>query len=174
MWAILAWLSVLAHHNSRADQPLVSVEDIVVAHWRTFGRNYYSRYDYENVASDAAAAVMAHLTTLVAAPPTALFAAAGFTLHVADSFSYTDPVDASVSSNQGLRFVFTDGSRIIFRLSGTGSVGATIRVYIEKYESAADKLSLTTAVALEALSGIALQLARMQELTGRDAPTVIT
>jgi phosphoglucomutase len=98
-------------------------------HWKTYGRNYYSRYDYEEVDTAAANQVFEHLHTQFArfealAPG-----------NRADVYDYTDPVDHSVSKNQGIRFVYTDGSRIVFRLSGTGSVGATIRIYFEKYEA---------------------------------------
>lgn len=195
-WAVLAWLSILAHANraTAAGQPLVSVGDIVRAHWRRFGRNYYSRYDYENVSSEQGAAFMAHLgrviETFAAAGSQAALALGGDAaaaggdtfaepLRTADQFGYTDPVDGSVSKNQGVRLIFADGSRIIFRLSGTGSVGATIRVYIERYvapsnDGDASALELETHTALSALAALALRVSRMRELTGRDAPTVIT
>ncbi|KAK9813312.1 hypothetical protein WJX72_012352 [[Myrmecia] bisecta] len=197
LWAVLAWLSILAHFNAGTDhglaaniakfapglhigQPgksapkqLTSVEDIVRDHWAKYGRNYYTRYDYENVESDKADAVMKLLTSKQGE----ITQVRSFVIDKADEFSYTDPVDGSVSSNQGLRFLFTDGSRIIFRLSGTGASGATIRMYVEKYvapDAGAEALSQDAAKALEPLVNVALTLSDMKKLTGRDKPTVIT
>jgi phosphoglucomutase len=180
-WAVLAWLSILCHHNKNraAGAPLVSVADIVQQHWRRFGRNYYSRYDYENVDSAAGAQFMANLGSVIDAfnagssviPADSTFKAP---LAIADQFCYTDPVDGSVSKNQGVRLIFQDGSRIIYRLSGTGSVGATIRVYIERYVNDETQLNLDTQAALKDLSSLALSISRLGEITGRDAPTVIT
>lgn len=181
IWAVLAWLSILASHNSDASKDWVSIESIVRAHWAEFGRNVYSRYDYEGVESEKAAQVMAHLQSHIDAfaeakgKDAAHTAPAGaFTLVGCDSFTYTDPVDGSVSANQGLRFMMEGGSRVVFRLSGTGSVGATIRVYFERYEPDASKHDLPVATALAPLVEAGLALARLGELTGRDAPTVIT
>lgn len=170
-WAVLAWLSILQSKNV-GQEKLVSVEDVVMDHWKTYGRNYYSRYDYENVESEGANQLMAHLVTLTKAMKSGESKLGEFTINVADEFCYTDPVDQSVSDHQGIRFIFTDGSRIIFRLSGTGSVGATIRLYVEKY----DKTNLTAATkdAVKSLIDIALDLSKMKEFTGRDVPTVIT
>lgn len=128
LFAVLAWLSLLAYKNK--DVPVggakVSVEDIAVTHWKEYGRNFFSRYDYEGVESDKADAMVAHVRqvqkTLKSGDKVG-----DFVLDYADDFEYTDPIDGSKASKQGLRFVFTDGSRIIFRLSGTGSAGATIR-----------------------------------------------
>jgi len=172
MWAVLAWLSILQHHNEGNTGKLVTVRDIVQQHWKIYGRNYYSRYDYEQVESAAADKVFAVLLELISKD-------AGqklddYTIGKADEFEYHDPVDKSVSAHQGIRIVFTDGSRIVFRLSGTGSVGATIRVYIEKYEADPAKLDQETADALKPLIKIALKISKMEELTGRDKPTVIT
>lgn len=171
MWAILAWVSILAGRNEgRPEGQLVSVRQIVEEHWAVYGRNYYSRYDYEQVDSAAADRVMAALLALV---PTAKGERwDGFEVKEADEFTYRDPVDGSVSEHQGIRFQFTDGSRIVFRLSGTGSVGATIRVYVERYEQR--ELHMETAVAVAPLIKIALEKSQMQQLTGRDRPTVIT
>lgn len=128
MWAVLAWLSILAYKNK--DTPvgskLVSVKDIVEAHWAQYGRNVYSRYDYEGVDSDAAAKVVEHLESVIAAAKKG-DKFGDYVLETADNFAYTDPIDGSIATGQGIRFVFQDGSRIIFRLSGTGSAGATIR-----------------------------------------------
>ena len=191
IWAVLAWLSVLAHRNPDASEPLVSVETIVREHWKTYGRNFYCRYDYEEVDSDKAKHVMAHLVTQQAdlgklnAAIGAMQAPANkrrffqrkvdvMQVKSADEFEYTDPVDGSFSQHQGIRFLFQDGSRIIFRLSGTGSVGATIRLYIEQYVSDSSKHTQETADALKTLVTIALGLSDMEANTGRKEPTVIT
>ena len=171
MWAILAWLSILAGRNESSQEgALVSVKDIVEEHWAQYGRNYYSRYDYEQVDSAAADKLMHTLLELI--PQAKGQKMEGFEVANADEFTYTDPVDGSVSEHQGIRFQFTDGSRVVFRLSGTGSVGATIRVYVERYER--KELGLETAAAIAPLIKIALSISKMQELTGRDKPTVIT
>lgn len=172
VWAVLSWLAILEHRNRGNTGKLVSVEDIVMDHWKSYGRNYYSRYDYEGVEADGAKKLMAHLvehTTKMTPNESKL---GEFTVQLADEFSYTDPVDNSVSSHQGIRFIFTDGSRIVFRLSGTGSVGATIRLYVEKYDSS--DLTQETQAAVKSLIDIALDLSKIKEFTGRDKPTVIT
>jgi phosphoglucomutase len=125
---VLSWLQILAAKNSDHSRPLVTVEDIVKAHWERFGRNYYRRYDYENLDSDAAAKVFARIESQFSVFE---HEAQGNT---AENFSYTDPVDGSVSKNQGYIFKYADGSRFVFRKSGTGSSGATIRIYLEKYD----------------------------------------
>ena len=127
MWAVLCWLSILAAKNADPNQKLVSVEDIVKAHWAEYGRNYYQRYDYENLSVEDAGKVFAAVN---AAMESFKAEAAGNTAVI---FDYTDPVDGSVSKNQGYIFRWADGSRFIFRKSGTGSSGATIRIYLEKY-----------------------------------------
>ena len=165
LWAVLFWLNIVAVRG-------MSVEAIVREHWATYGRNYYTRYDYEAVPTDAANGVMAHLRAALAAlPGTSL---GGRTVHAADDFAYTDPVDGSTSAKQGIRVLFTDGARLVYRLSGTGTEGATIRVYIESRETAADRLGMETAVALRALVDVALGLAEIVARTGRTEPTVIT
>eukprot|EP00270_Netrium_digitus_P009834 TRINITY_DN3014_c0_g1_i2.p1 TRINITY_DN3014_c0_g1~~TRINITY_DN3014_c0_g1_i2.p1 ORF type:complete len:586 (+),score=191.25 TRINITY_DN3014_c0_g1_i2:99-1856(+) len=181
IWAVLAWLSILAQHNREkaAGEKLVTVEDIVRAHWGKYGRHFYTRYDYEGVDSDAAKKLMAHLVALQSNVPAIneqLKAANFGTAEIVkgDEFEYNDPVDGSVSRKQGIRFFFKDGSRLIFRLSGTGSVGATIRVYIEQYESDETKTDRNSADALAPLVSVALLLSKMEEFTGRSAPTVIT
>lgn len=174
LWAVLAWLSILAHANARTPVgQLVGVGDIVRAHWAQYGRNFYTRYDYEGVETSAADAVV----TLLRSKMGTVTQVRSFVVDTADEFEYTDPVDGSVSSRQGLRWIFTDGSRIIFRLSGTGSSGATIRVYIEQYvppSAGAEKLGADPATALKPLVDIALGLADIVKLTKRTAPTVIT
>lgn len=115
LWAVLAWLSILAHYNGDASKPFVHVEDIVKNHWNTYGRNFYCRYDYEGVDSAKAAAVMNHLRASFAKLPGTTFGS--FVCATADEFTYLDPIDFSISYNQGIRILFTDGSRIVFRLS---------------------------------------------------------
>jgi len=172
MWAVLAWLQVLAHYNTDSSAPFVSVEDIVKEHWQTYGRNYYCRYDYEGVASDKAKAVMSGLVGQFESLPGTAFGA--YTIASADEFTYKDPIDGSVSYNQGIRVLFSDGSRVVFRLSGTAGSGATIRMYLEAYESRPDMLEQVTAVALQELVSIALKISQIPDLTGMQAPTVIT
>jgi phosphoglucomutase len=175
IFAVLAWLSLLEHANRGVADgaPLVSIEDICFKHWQEYGRNFFSRYDYEEVDSESANKVMKQVESVIAsAKPGDKFGR--FTLATADDFSYTDPIDGSVAKGQGLRFVFTDGSRIVFRLSGTGSSGATIRVYVEQYTDEASRLKEEASVALAEIIGVALGLSKLQELTGRDKPTVIT
>jgi len=173
MWAVLCWLSILAHKNKDTSE-LVTVEAIVRDFWSTYGRNYYSRYDYEAVDKPAAVELMASLVKLATSMVPGESKLDAYTIKYADEFTYTDPVDKSVSEHQGIRFVFTDGSRVIFRLSGTGSVGATIRVYMEKYESDSAKLGQETASAIADLVKIALDISEIEKRTGRSSPTVIT
>jgi len=165
LWAVLFWLNVVAKRGE-------SVEQIVRGHWREFGRNYYTRHDYEEIPSDAARGVMETVQSRLATlPGTSL---AGRRVKAADDFAYRDPVDTSVSQNQGLRILFEDGARIIYRLSGTGTTGATLRLYVEAFEPDASKHDLDAQVALVELIGAALRLAELRERTGRGAPTVIT
>jgi len=175
LWAVLAWLSILAKKNENVPEggQLVSVEQIVKDHWAKFGRNFYSRYDYEGVSSDDANKMVDHLQQLVDASK-AGDELCGFKIATADNFTYTDPIDGSVAKNQGIRFVFEDGSRIIFRLSGTGSAGATIRLYIETYTKDASKFDMDAQDALKDIIAAALETSKLQEFTGRDKPTVIT
>jgi len=184
LWAVLCWLSILAHHNEATPiGSLVGVGDIVRQHWRTYGRNYYSRYDYETVDAAAANAMVSQLLAMADDFRAAGFSAdkpkplaPGFDLATVDEFEYTDPIDGSVSRRQGVRLLFADGSRVVFRLSGTGSEGATVRMYIEKYTPPGDEaaLAMETADALAPLIALGLELSQVQQLTGRDAPTVIT
>ena len=165
LWAVLFWLNILARRGE-------SVEQIVRSHWRRFGRNYYTRHDYEEVPADGARAAMAlvqgQFTTLPGST------VAGRRVASADDFAYTDPVDASVSERQGLRILFEDGARIVYRLSGTGTSGATLRIYIESYEPDAAHQDLDAQVALRPLIDAAASLCDLRAHTGRDAPTVIT
>lgn len=176
MWAVLAWLSILAEKNAVADSTtLVSVEDIVKAHWAEYGRNYYCRLDYEGVDKSAAQDMMTTMASLTKDTAASLMDnSSDFVLASTDEFTYVDPVDESISRHQGIRFIFEDGSRVVFRLSGTGVAGATIRMYVEKYEPPEGNLGQTPSDALGPLIDIGLRVSKLQERTGRDAPTVIT
>jgi phosphoglucomutase len=165
LWAVLLWLNILAARKQ-------SVLDIVTGHWREHGRNFYSRHDYEEVDADAAEGVMAHLRGQLAELPHKSLGA--YRVQSADDFAYTDPVDGSVSQKQGIRVLLADGSRIVYRLSGTGTAGATLRVYIERYEPDPARHAQDTQAALHDLIAIANDLAQIQERTKRDGPTVIT
>ena len=165
LWAVLFWLNLLAVRQQ-------SVAAIVQEHWRRFGRNFYTRYDYEGIDTEAANGLMTQLQTHLAdLPGTTLD---GYTVDYADNFAYTDPVDGSVSENQGIRIGFTDGSRIVYRLSGTGTEGATLRVYLEAYEPDPEKQDRETAGVMQPLVEIATGLAEVEPRTGRKEPTVIT
>lgn len=165
LWAVLFWLNLLAVRQE-------SVEKIVKQHWNKFGRNYYTRYDYEGVDKEAADGLMAHLQERLATLPGTRLDE--YDVEYADNFAYTDPVDGSRSENQGIRIGFTDGSRIVYRLSGTGTEGATLRVYLEAYEPGSDKQNLETADVMQPLVRIATDLAEIEKRTGRDQPSVIT
>jgi phosphoglucomutase len=165
LWAVLFWLNILAARKQ-------SVEKIVLEHWSKYGRNFYSRYDYEALPTEAANGVMQHLRDNFTALTGKAFGK--YTVKTCDDFSYTDPVDGSVSNNQGVRILFSDGSRIIYRLSGTGTEGATLRVYLEAFEADVSRHHLDAQVALTALIEIALNVSELKSRTGRDKPTVIT
>ncbi|ONK72704.1 uncharacterized protein A4U43_C04F22250 [Asparagus officinalis] len=175
IWAVLAWLSILAYRNKdkKVGEKLISVADVAQEHWATYGRNFFSRYDYEECESAGANQMVEYLREMISkSKPGEKYG--NYTLQFADDFTYTDPVDGSVASKQGLRFVFTDGSRIIFRLSGTGSAGATIRVYIEQFEPDVAKHDIDAQIALKPLIDVALSISKLKEFTGREKPTVIT
>lgn len=165
LWAVLFWLNILAVRQQ-------SVEQIVREHWQTYGRNYYSRHDYEGVESDRANKLMENLRAT--APQLKGKQFGRYEVEYGDDFSYTDPVDGSVSQKQGVRVGFTDGSRIVFRLSGTGTQGATVRVYLESYEQDASKHDLDPQQALADLIAIADEIAQIRNLTNMEQPTVIT
>ena len=165
LWAVLLWLNILAARRE-------PVKSIVEAHWAQFGRNYYSRHDYEAVDSDAANAMIEALRGRL--DRLAGTDVNGMRVEMADDFSYHDPVDGSVSSNQGIRVRFEGGSRVVFRLSGTGTSGATVRVYIERYEPDPALHGQDTQQALAPLIAAAEALAGIARHTGRERPTVIT
>ncbi|MDG4553893.1 MAG: alpha-D-glucose phosphate-specific phosphoglucomutase [Candidatus Competibacter sp.] len=165
LWAVLFWLNILAERRR-------SVAEIVREHWQNYGRNYYTRHDYEAVDSSAANGLIDALRAACATLPGRRLGS--YTVEYADDFRYLDPIDDSVSEKQGIRIGFEDGSRIVYRLSGTGTEGATLRIYIEAYEADPAKHDLDTQQALAELIGIADGLAGIRERTGRNEPTVIT
>jgi phosphoglucomutase len=165
LWAVLLWLNILAVRE-------MSAKTIVEKHWAEFGRNYYSRHDYEEVESERANGLMSDLRGAMATLPGQQFG--DLQIETVDDFSYLDPVDGSVSANQGIRILFVGGSRVVFRLSGTGTSGATLRVYIERYEPDANRHGLETQLALADLIEAADTIAGIKAKTGRDKPTVIT
>jgi len=165
LWAVLFWLNLIA----RRRQP---VADIVHEHWRKFGRDIYSRHDYEAVASDIANDIIEHLKSQLPALAGRTFGE--YVVKYADEFSYHDPIDDSVTDHQGIRIGFDNGSRIVFRLSGTGTVGATLRIYLERFEVNPDKHDQDAQVALADLIDLAEQLCEVKKRTGRTEPTVIT
>ncbi len=165
LWAVLLWLNILAVRKE-------SVAAIMIDHWATYGRNYYARHDYEEVPSEGANALMGALRGRLATLKGQSFGA--LTVGDADDFAYHDPIDESDSARQGIRVLFTDGSRIVYRLSGTGTAGATLRVYIETFEPGPDRLDLQTGDALKTLIDLSRALADIQGHTGRAEPSVIT
>jgi len=174
LWSVTAWLSIVAMYNTDTSKPLVSVESIVHAHWQKYGRNVFSRYDYEGVSSESAQKVMDALYEALKTPKDTMLAP-GYQLASADDFEYKDSFDNSVTSKQGIRFVFTDGSRFVMRLSGTGSSGATIRLYAERYLAPDAKgLFGDAQEMLKPVIQLALKTSQLAEHTGRTSPTVIT
>lgn len=163
LWAVLLWLNILAASGKSVDQ-------IARDHWATYGRNYYARHDYEGVESERADALMADLRAKLASLPGETFA--GLTVETADDFAYTDPTDQSVSRNQGIRVLFEGGSRVVFRLSGTGTSGATLRVYLERYS--AEELDRETPEMLADIIAAADEIAGITQHTGRAEPDVVT
>jgi phosphoglucomutase len=165
LWAVLLWLNILAATGKRADA-------IVREHWAEYGRDYYARHDYEEIASDAANRLMDGLRDKLAELPGRRIG--DVTVSAADDFRYVDPVDGSVSERQGIRVTFAEDARIVYRLSGTGTAGATLRVYIERYEAAPDRLERPVAAVLAPLVAVARELAEIEALTGRAEPSVVT
>ncbi len=165
LWAVLFWLQILARKQC-------SVAEVMAAHWSRFGRHYYSRHDYEAIASDAAHGLYDRIKAMQPALVGERFA--GRSIATADDFSYTDPVDGSISGGQGLRLLLDDGSRVVLRLSGTGTQGATLRVYLESYVPPSGNLNQDPQQALADLISSIDQLAEIKTRTGMDRPTVIT
>ncbi|WP_192384881.1 alpha-D-glucose phosphate-specific phosphoglucomutase [Mesorhizobium silamurunense] len=165
LWAVLLWLNILAVRGE-------SCKDIVTKHWETYGRNYYSRHDYEEVETERANALVDELRAKLGSLPGT--SVRGLKIANADDFAYHDPVDGSVSKNQGIRILFEGGSRVVFRLSGTGTSGATLRVYIERYEPDKARHDLDTQEALADLIAAADDIGGIKSHTGRNKPSVIT
>ncbi|RKE83728.1 alpha-D-glucose phosphate-specific phosphoglucomutase [Rhizobium sp. AG855] len=165
LWAVLFWLNIVAARKQ-------SVKEIVESHWAEYGRNYYSRHDYEAVDTDNANALVTALRAKLDSLPGSKIN--GLTVTAADDFAYHDPIDHSVSKNQGIRILFEGGSRIVFRLSGTGTSGATLRLYVERYEPDASRHGIETQEALADLIAAAEEVAEIKRYTGMDVPTVIT
>ena len=165
LWAVLLWLNILAVRGE-------SVDVIARDHWAKFGRNYYARHDYEGVETQRADALMAALRASLATLPGQQFG--DLTVETADEFGYTDPTDGSISRNQGVRILFAGGSRVVFRLSGTGTTGATLRVYLERYEPVGGDLDRDTGEMLAGIVAAAESIAGIAEHTGRLNPDVIT
>ncbi|KAL8764457.1 MAG: hypothetical protein Q9194_007071 [Teloschistes cf. exilis] len=175
LWAVVAWLNIIA--GVAKDQPdsTPSIASIQHDFWKVYGRTFFTRYDYENVDSEGAQKVIAHLTSLITTEKSSFVNSTirDRTVVEADDFSYTD-LDGSVSSNQGIYVKFDDGSRIVVRLSGTGSSGATIRLYVERHEGNAGRFGLDAQEYLEGNIALAVELLRLKEFTGREEPTVKT
>ncbi|XP_058961134.2 phosphoglucomutase-1 [Pocillopora verrucosa] len=175
VWAFLAWLSIIASKK-------MSVQDILKDFWKKYGRGFFVRCDYENVEAEGAKKMIELLRQTAkdeSLVNKSLTGGSGqdqktYQVKSMDDFSYTDPIDGIVTEKQGVRMIFTDGSRVIFRLSGTGSAGATIRVYVESYEPDESKHLLDAQIVLKPLLDIALKVSKLQEFTGREIPTVIT
>jgi phosphoglucomutase len=165
LWAILFWLSLQGATGK-------SVQTLVQEHWLTYGRNYYTRHDYEGVAVDAANALMADLRATLPSLVGQRFGKR--VVNLADDFAYTDPVDGSVSKGQGVRLMFDDGARVIFRLSGTGTEGATLRVYLESYEADPARQNEPVQQALADLVAVADEVAGIRAKTGMSGPSVAT
>ena len=165
LWAVLYWLNILAVRNE-------TVEQIVRDHWRRFGRNVYSRHDYEGIETAKAEALFAALRGKLASLSGQTIS--GMRVRAADDFSYTDPVDGSRSDKQGVRILLEDGSRVVFRLSGTGTEGATMRVYLERYVADPAQHGVPTQEALAPLIALAEEVAQIVVMTGRNAPDVIS
>ncbi|MBY0138308.1 alpha-D-glucose phosphate-specific phosphoglucomutase [Paracoccus yeei] len=165
LWAVLLWLNILARRIEPMGQ-------IMAAHWQEYGRNYYSRHDYEAVPVERANALVQRLRDIAPDLPGQTFQ--GLVVESADDFAYHDPVDGSVSKGQGIRIGFQGGSRVVMRLSGTGTEGATLRVYLERYEPDPDRHDLPVEEALAPVIAAAEEIALIREFTGRDAPDVTT
>lgn len=165
LWAVLFWLNLIAVKR----QP---VADIVHDHWRKFGRDIYCRHDYEAVETSIANDIVDHLRNQLTTLPGQTFGE--YVVKYADEFCYEDSIDGSISKNQGIRIGFENGSRIVFRLSGTGTVGATLRIYIERFEADPTRHNQDAQVALESLINLAEQFCEVKKRTGRSAPNVIT
>ncbi|KAH7921223.1 hypothetical protein BV22DRAFT_1096859 [Leucogyrophana mollusca] len=182
LWAIIAWLNILAAANKESPNKIIGINELLKKHYSIYGRSFFSRYDYEEVPSEGANKIVALLNSAI---KTSSLAATthhspstkqDFKIASVSNFSYTDPIDGSVSENQGQVVLFDDGSRVVFRLSGTGSSGATVRMYVERYvgPDAGEELARDTAEGLKGLIEVALEITKLKESLGREEPTVIT
>ncbi|KIJ20969.1 phosphoglucomutase [Paxillus involutus ATCC 200175] len=183
LWAIVAWLNILAAANKESPNKLIGINELLNKHYSVYGRSFFSRYDYEEVSSEGANKLVALLNDAIKTSSfenTSLHSQStgqDYKIASVSNFSYTDPIDKSVSANQGQVVLFDDGSRVVFRLSGTGSAGATVRVYVERYVAAdagEKELSRDTAEGLKGLIEVALEITKLKEFLQRDEPTVIT
>ncbi|TCD67921.1 Phosphoglucomutase-2 [Steccherinum ochraceum] len=182
VWAVVAWLNILAFAN-KDSKTLIGINELLQQHYAVYGRSFFSRYDYEEVSSEGAQKLVdglnSHITnqSLLNTAHTSKSTGQAFTISSAYNFDYTDPIDGSVSKNQGQIVSFSDGSRVVFRLSGTGSQGATVRMYVERYvakEKGAKELSKETQEGLKGLIEVALEVSHLKKFLERDEPTVIT
>ncbi|RDB23665.1 Phosphoglucomutase [Hypsizygus marmoreus] len=183
LWAVVAWLNIIAAANAKSPNKLIGINDLLQAHYAEYGRSFFSRYDYEEVPSEGANALVARINDALKTGSlnntihTSQSTSTEFTVSNIYDFEYTDPIDKSVSSNQGQVITFSDGSRVVFRLSGTGSHGATVRMYVERYvppEAGPAELGRDAADGLKGLIEVALELSNLKEFLGREQPTVIT
>jgi phosphoglucomutase len=178
----LAWLNILAAANAKSSS-LVGINDLLQDFYAEYGRSFFTRYDYEEVSSEGAQALVSHIESyrssqsFISTKHKASSTGEEFTVSSVYDFEYKDPIDGSVSKKQGQVITFDDGSRVVFRLSGTGSQGATVRMYIEKYappEAGKKELSKEAAEGLKGLIEVALEISELKKFLGRDKPTVIT
>jgi phosphoglucomutase len=176
LWAVVAWLNIIAAANQ--NESGIGINEILLRHYKKYGRSFFSRYDYEEVASDDAQKLVdtlnKHIADSTLIDKTFPSSTGDFTVSKTFNFDYTDPIDKSVSKNQGQIVQFSDGSRVVFRLSGTGSQGATVRLYVERYTKDESQYSKPTAEGLKGLIEVALKLSKLTEFLKRDEPTVIT
>ncbi|KAJ8591830.1 Phosphoglucomutase, first 3 domain-containing protein [Rhizopogon salebrosus TDB-379] len=183
IWAIMAWLNIIAAANKESPNKVIGIKELLMKHYAIYGRSFFSRYDYEEVSSEGANKIVALLNAAITSSSLAnktyksKSTNQDFTIASVTNFSYTDPIDGSVSKNQGQVVLFDDGSRVVFRLSGTGSEGATVRLYVERYvgpEAGEKVLAGDTAEGLKGLIEVALEISNLKEFLGREEPTVIT
>ncbi|KNZ75140.1 Phosphoglucomutase [Termitomyces sp. J132] len=182
LWAIVAWLNIIAAANRDSPNKLLGINDLLQAHYKEYGRSFFTRYDYEEVSSEGAHALVAHINDALQSESLIdttykSTSSTEFTVSSLHNFEYADPIDKSISSNQGQVITFSDGSRVVFRLSGTGSHGATVRMYVERYlspKAGAAELARDAADGLKDLIEVALEISKLKEFLGRDKPTVIT
>lgn len=180
---LLAWLNIIAAANKNSPNKLIGINDLLHEFYSTYGRSFFSRYDYEDVSSEGANSLVDYLNealktgSLEKSVHVSASTSTKFTVSGLYNFEYKDPIDHSVSKNQGQVITFTDGSRVVFRLSGTGSQGATVRMYVERYvpaDAGPVELAKSTTEGLKSLIEVALEISKLKEFLDRDQPTVIT